>query len=54
MTAKEAIEAYISLSKRVFAPRHRFNFAANMLNLVQAKGKCDTNALEEATKEVVV
>ena len=52
MTVKEAIDAYIELSETVFAPKHRFNFAANLWNLAHAKGSCDTAALEKAIKGV--
>ena len=54
MTVKEAIDAYLALSRNVFAPKHRLNFAANILNLAQAKGSCDTAALEKAIKGEIV
>jgi len=54
MTVSEAIDAYLELSTRVFEPKHRWNFFANLANLSQAKGICDTNALESSIKGVIV
>ena len=54
MTVADAIDAYLGLSKKVFAPKHRFNFIANLFNLSQAKGTCSTDALEAAIKKIIV
>ena len=54
MTVADAIDAYLGLSKKVFAPKHRFNFIANLSNLSQAKGTCSTDALEAAIKKIIV
>ena len=54
MTIEDAINAYLELSKKVFAPKHRFNFIANLSNLSQAKGTCNTDALEAAIKKIIV
>ena len=54
MSVADAINAYLELSKKVFAPKHRFNFIATLSNLSQAKGTCNTAALETAIKEIIV
>ncbi|KAH0556296.1 hypothetical protein GP486_005779 [Trichoglossum hirsutum] len=54
MTVSEAIDAYLELSTKVFEPKHRWNFFANLANLSQAKGICDTDALESSIKGVIV
>ena len=51
MTVADAIDAYLELSKKVFAPKHRF---AALSNLLQAKGTCNTAALETVIKKIIV
>jgi hypothetical protein len=53
MTTKEAITAYLKLSKEVFAPKHRFNVIATLRDVVQAKLKCDSEVLRDKIKEIV-
>ena len=53
MSVQEAIDAYLELSKCVFAPRHRHNFVAGFWNAAHARGKCDSAALEAAIQELV-
>ena len=53
MSVQEAIDAYLDLSKRVFAPKHRHNLVAGLLNVANTRGKCDSAALEAAIKEVI-
>ena len=54
MTVADAINAYLELSEKVFAPKHQFNIIANLFNLSQAKGTCSTDALETAIKKIIV
>jgi hypothetical protein len=53
MTVSEAIDAYLSLSKIVFAPNHRFNKIATLVNVSRAQGRVDTSALEREIKTLV-
>lgn len=53
MTVTEAIDAYLDLSEKCFAPKHTFNFVATLTNLSQAKGRCDSGALEANIKSTV-
>ena len=53
MTVDEAISAFLTLSERVFAPKHRFNKLATLVNLIKLKGMCNSEALEETIKEVI-
>lgn len=53
MTVDEAIDAYLELSEKCFAPKHTFNLAATLLNVSQARGKCDSEALESSIKSTV-
>jgi len=53
MTVDEAIEAYLSLSKEVFAPKHKFNKLASLANAMKLKGLCSSAALEAAVKAQV-
>ena len=54
MKVADAIDAYLELSKKVFAPKHRFNCITTLSNLLQAKGTCNTAALEIAIKKIIV
>ena len=51
MTVADAIDAYRELLKKVFAPKHPF---AALSNLLQAKGTCNTAALEIVIKNIIV
>ncbi|KAK3939298.1 acyl transferase/acyl hydrolase/lysophospholipase [Diplogelasinospora grovesii] len=53
MTVQEAKEAYLGLSKTVFAPKHRLNKIASFFNATKLKGYCDTEALEREIKKIV-
>ena len=53
MTVKDAIDAYLDLSKDVFAPKHKFNKFASLVNALKLKGLCSSAALEAAIKAQV-
>jgi hypothetical protein len=53
MTVADAIDAYLELSRKVFAPKHKVNFLATLANLSQAKGMCDSSALKNYIKATV-
>ncbi|KAI4248753.1 MAG: hypothetical protein LQ352_005817 [Teloschistes flavicans] len=53
MTVREAIDFYLKLSKKVFAPKHEWNLAAKLLSTAKALGACDSAALEKAIKDAV-
>ena len=53
MTVKDAIEAYLELSKDVFVPKHKFNKFASLVNALKLKGLCSSAALEAAIKAQV-
>ena len=53
MTVTEAIDAYLELSEQCFTPKHTFNWVATLTNLSQAKGRCDSRALEAIVKSTV-
>ncbi|KAJ9419634.1 hypothetical protein FOXG_07064 [Fusarium oxysporum f. sp. lycopersici 4287] len=53
MTVKDAIDAYLDLSMDVFAPKHKFNKLANLVNALKLKGLCSSVALEAVIKAQV-
>lgn len=53
MTVQDAIDAYLDLSMEVFAPKHKFNKFASLVNALQLKGRCSSAALEAAIKAQV-
>ncbi len=53
MTVKDAIDAYLELSREVFAPKHKYNKFASLVNAIKLKGLCSSAALEAAIKAQV-
>ena len=53
MSVEDTINAYLKLSKEVFTPKHKFNILATLINIANAKGRYDSQALKESIKEIV-
>ena len=55
MSVSECISAYLDLCERIFNPkRYAANIVGRAADFLQANGKFDSNALEEAIKKVIV